>query len=236
MAGWLIAAIVLALAAASSGGKKSNGGGNGVVYPSLDSVVAAICVLFNSTHAAASGPTLRADAWRVFGFNSAPANVDALATWNQSLDFAEQLRSGAVVCEDDGVAPFAPSAKICSRSGTPYNAALFNSVAAVQQVMRQLGFNLSGAPTAAEYKQEVKRFQLIARSLALPGHKDAPASAIDGVPGVCTLVDLGIADGMRRQGIWEFKLVTGLGTAPMIPTFTAVPNPKFIPLKAVHKL
>jgi hypothetical protein len=102
--------------------------------------------------------------------------------------------------------PFVPGAKDCN--GIPYNAALYPDPASVMAELRVLGFaaaipytntNLSGTA----WKNEVKKFQAVARSRGMPGFENATAADVDGIVGPCTLLALTSARHERKGGTWD---------------------------------
>jgi hypothetical protein len=114
---------------------------------------------------------------------------------------------------EDEDEPYVPSVAKCSRNGQPYNAILFPNPASIVHELRQLGFGSTVAPSnlnplSAAWKAEIKKFQALARSLNLSGFVSAPADAIDGFAGPCTLLAMEEAHKARLSGVWPYQLVT----------------------------
>jgi hypothetical protein len=119
---------------------------------------------------------------------------------------------------------FEPSATRCFRDGQPFNRRQWPDPAAVVAGLQSLGFPIGlvellqsdavartpvfGATSggyAAARSDKLKQFQAVARSLGLAGYTDAPASAVDGVIGECTLRSMSAAVDLQKQGRWPYE-------------------------------
>lgn len=230
--GWLIAALILL--AGASGGSKSDkqkppppppppgptpppAPGE---YPTIEQVAHLVCVLFKSTHAAAPPVDIVEGAYQALGTSTAIMLYHRPQIHNAAMKLATALYNGEADCDDPTDDEYTPSAKLCSLTGEPYNAARWTTPDAVFAEMKQLGFATGPGATDKMRVDEVKRFQAIARSIGLGGYASAPASYVDGVIGACTLVALEEARARRLQGTWNTNVVAAAGPK-LIPNMTA---------------
>ncbi len=171
--------------------------------------------------------------WAIGGGLLGTIVAGLIAFWPRKADAADVDDGGGELpdVEDEDATkppyplprPYAPSETKCFRSGEFYNLAILETPEQVSDVLYYLGFpigpvELMQADAVASTpiwvasegytpatSQRLKSFQAAARSLNLPGHKNAPASAVDGVYGECTAVSIGHAAALQEEGKWPYK-------------------------------
>ena len=111
----------------------------------------------------------------------------------------------------------------CYRDGESFNVIQWPDPAAVVAGLQGLGFAIGlvellqsdavaqtpiFAASSSGYSpgrsDKLKQFQAVARSMGLPGYKDAPASAVDGVIGECTLRSMTAAVELANADAWPY--------------------------------
>jgi len=188
--------------------------------PSVDELAGMLCT-FHLANPGAHAQTIAAsalDALRVPGdWPPHPQSPDwQWQLWGEVVPVAEQVKSGQIVCDESDPA-FIAGSKTCK--GEPYNAALWSDPASVVTELLKLGFGKGAGDnlslTSSFWREQVKLFQAVARSLGLPGLAGTPPGAVDGIVGACTLLALTAARARRKAGTWDAGLATNPPPPPL---------------------
>lgn len=173
----------------------------------------------------------------VTGAAAGVAGVLAILLWPRDswADTNGEGANGDADDDADGRVVYRASDTFCFRDGQPFNAAQLGAPEQVVAALNQLGTAIGLAellqsdarastpvwPASEGYSpatsNKLKQFQAVARSLDLPGHEGAPASAVDGVFGECTARSITAALELQRFGQWPYEPVAALSKAVLSP-------------------